>query len=409
MPNNNVLSGVSGPCQIDKRRQIVSPNNVLDATHTDYMLIENEADLYKIVVALQKESEIGVDLEADSMFHYPEKVCLLQISTPTLNIVIDPLSVEGLSPLAPIFADARIRKVFHGADYDIRSLYRDFGIEVHSLFDTQIAARFVGIRETSLASLLKKKFCVLSDKRYQKKDWSQRPLPSAMLRYAVQDICHLLPLAGILEGELMEKGLLFCVEEECELLSGVRPNLSKNQPFFLNFKGVAKFDPRSLAVLEKILCFRDEVARRRDRPHFKVLGNKQIIEIARIKPVTKTDLDGIKGLSPKLINHMGTSLIEKVKEGLSVPNEELPVYPKKTRKRLRSKEAARVNALKIWREQLAGKWGVDPGIVCTNAQIRAIAIANPREPENLKYIEDIRKWQVKLIGLDICNVLQQTG
>jgi ribonuclease D len=387
----------------------VSPNHVPDTTHTDYMLIENVADLYKIVVELQKESEIGVDLEADSMFHYPEKVCLLQISTHALNIVIDPLSVEGLSPLAPIFADARIRKIFHGADYDIRSLYRDFGIKLHSLFDTQIAARFLGIRETGLASLLKKKFYILSDKRYQKKDWSQRPLSAAMLQYAVQDICHLIPLAGILERELMEKGLLFCVEEECEMLSNVRPNVSKNRPFFLNFKGAARFDPRSLAVLEKILCFRDQVARRRDRPHFKVLGNKQIIEIARIKPVSKTDLAGIKGLSTKLIDHMGRSLIEKVKEGLNLPKEELPVYPKKTRERLRSKEATRVNALKIWRERMGRKWGLDPALVCTNAQIRAIAIAKPGEPENLECIQDIKKWQIKLFGPDICSVLQQTG
>ena len=373
------------------------------------LLVENDADLNKIVPELQKEPVIGVDLEADSMFHYQEKVCLLQISTHALNIVIDPLSVQDLSPLAPVFADVRIRKVFHGADYDIRSLYRDFGIEVHSLFDTQIAARFLGVRETGLASLLKTRFDVLSDKKYQKKDWSQRPLPAAMLKYAVQDICYLLPLAGILERELMEKGLLFCVEEECEQLSGVRPNSSRNKPFFLSFKGASRLDPRSLVVLEKILCFRDQVARHRDRPHFKVLGNKQIMEIARIKPVTKTDLTGIQGFSPKLIDHMGKSLIEKVREGLSLPDEALPVYHKKARQRLKSKEAARVKALKSWRERLGGKWGVDPALVCTSAQIQAIAIANPGEPENMERIEDIRKWQIKLFGLDICNVLRETG
>jgi len=373
------------------------------------LLIENDADLNKIVAELQKGPAIGVDLEADSMFHYQEKVCLLQISTLALNIVIDPLSVQDLSPLAPVFADARIRKVFHGADYDIRSLYRDFGIEVHSLFDTQIAARFLGVRETGLASLLKMRFDVLSDKKYQKKDWSQRPLPAAMLKYAVQDICYLLPLADILERELIEKGLLFCVEEECEQLSGVRPNSSRNRPFFLSFKGAARLDPRSLAVLEKILCFRDQVARHRDRPHFKVLGNKQIMEIARIKPVIKTDLTGIQGLSPRLIDHMGKSIIEKVREGLSLPDEALPVYPKKVRQRLKSKEAARVKGLKSWRERLSGKWGVDPALVCTSAQIQAIAIANPVEPENMECIEDIRKWQIKLFGLDICNVLQETG
>ena len=373
------------------------------------LLIENDADLNKIAAEVQKEPAIGVDLEADSMFHYQEKVCLLQISTHALNIVIDPLSVQDLSPLAPVFADARIRKVFHGADYDIRSLYRDFGIEVHSLFDTQIAARFLGVRETGLASLLKMRFDVLSDKKYQKKDWSQRPLPAAMLKYAVQDICYLLPLAGILERELMEKGLLFCVEEECELLSGVRPNSSRKRPFFLSFRGAARLDPRSLAVLEKILCFRDQVARRRDYPHFKVLGNRPIIDIVRIKPLTKTDLTEIKGLSPKLIDRFGRSLIEKVKEGLSLPDEALPLYPKKPRRRLISKEAARVKALKSWRERLGKKWEVDPALVCTNAQIRAIAIANPGEPENMQCIEGIRKWQIKLFGPDICNVLQKTG
>jgi len=373
------------------------------------LLIENDADLNKIAAELQKEPAIGVDLEADSMFHYQEKVCLLQISTHALNIVIDPLSVQDLSPLAPVFADARIRKVFHGADYDMRSLYRDFGIEVHSLFDTQIAARFLGVRETGLASLLKMRFDVLCDKKYQKKDWSQRPLPAAMLKYAVQDICYLLPLADILERELIEKGLLFCVEEECERLSGVRPNSSRNKPFFLSFKGAARLDTRSLAVLEKILCFRDQVARHRDRPHFKVLGNKQIMEIARIKPVTKTDLTGIQGFSPRLIDHMGKSLIEKVREGLSLPDEALPVYPKQARQRLKSKEAARVKGLKSWRERLSGKLGVDPALVCTSAQIQAIAIANPGEPENMECIEDIRKWQIKLFGLDICNVLRETG
>lgn len=373
------------------------------------LLIENDADLNKIVAQLQKEPVIGVDLEADSMFNYQEKVCLLQISTHALNIVIDPLSVQDLSPLAPVFADARIRKIFHGADYDIRSLYRDFGIEVHSLFDTQIAARFLGARETGLASLLKMRFDVLSDKKYQKKDWSQRPLPAAMLKYAVQDICYLLPLADILERELIEKGLLFCVEEECEQLSLVRPNSSRKGPFFLSFKGAARLDPRSLAVLEKILCFRDQVARNRDRPHFKVLGNTQIMELVRIKPVTKTDLTGIQGLSPKLIDHMGKSLIEKIREGLSLPDEALPVYPKKTRQRLKSKEAARVKALRSWRERLSEKWGVDPAVVCTNAQIQAIAMENPGEPEDMECIEDIRKWQIKLFGLDICNVLRETG
>ncbi len=379
-----------------------------DTVHTEYVLIENDADLKKIIPELQGEAAIGVDLEADSMFHYQEKVCLVQISTQRLNLLIDPLSVKDLSPLAPVFADPRVRKILHGSDYDIRSLYRDFGIEVHSLFDTQIAARFLGLRETGLASLLQDKFHVSSDKKYQKKDWSQRPLPAPMLQYGVQDTFHLLPLAGILERELMEKGRLFCVEEECQLLSRVRPNSSRKRPFFSNFKGAAKLDPRSLAVLEKILSFRDQEAKRRDCPHYKVLGNKPIIEIVRIKPVTKNGLSGIKDLSRKQIDRMGKSLIEKVREGLSLSEEMLPVYPKKVWKRLESKERARVKELKSWRDRLGGEWGVDPAVICTNAQIEAIAIENPGKPENMGSIKGVRKWQIKLFAPDICKVLQET-
>ena len=380
-----------------------------NTAHTDYLLIENDADLKKIIPELEGESTIGVDLEADSMFHYQEKVCLVQISTQRLNLLIDPLSVKDLSPLAPVFADRGLRKVFHGADYDMRSLYRDFGMEVHSLFDTQIAARFLGFRETGLASLLHEKFQVSSDKRYQKKDWSQRPLPAPMLQYGVQDTFHLLSLAGILERELMEKGRLFCVEEECELLSRVRPNSSNKRPFFSSFKGAARLDPRSLAVLESILSFRDQTAKRRDCPHYKVLGNKPIMEIVRIKPVTKNDLSGIKDLSRKQIDRMGRSLIEKVREGLSLSDERLPVYPKKVWQRLKSKERARVKELKNWRERLGGEWGVDPAVICTNAQIEAIAMANPEKPENMKSIKGVRKWQIKLFGPDICSILQETG
>ena len=380
-----------------------------DIANTEYVLIENDADLKKIIPELQGETAIGVDLEADSMFHYQEKVCLVQISTQRLNLLIDPLSVKDLSPLAPVFADRRVRKVFHGADYDMRSLYRDFGMEVHSLFDTQIAARFLGIRETGLASLLQEKFQVSSDKRYQKKDWSQRPLPEPMLQYGVQDTFHLLPLVGILERELMEKDRLFCVEEECELLSRVRPNSSKKRPFFSNFKGAAKLDPRSLAVLEHILIFRDKEAERRDCPHYKVLGNKPIMEIARIKPVSKNDLSRIKDLSRKQIDRMGRSLIEKVREGLDVSEKMLPVYPKKVWQRLKSKERARVEKLKNWRDRSGGEWGVDPAVICTNAQIEAIAIANPDKSENMKSIKGVRKWQIKLFGPAICSMLQETG
>lgn len=382
------------------------------APHPDpveYRFIDQADDLAEVVPALLKQPAIGVDLECDSMFHYKEKVCLIQIATPLQNMVIDPLSVKDLSPLAPVFAHPRIEKVLHGADYDIRSLYRDFRIRVHTLFDTQIAARFLSIRETGLASLLKARFSVLTDKKYQKKDWSKRPLPEPMIHYAVQDIHYLLPLAQELKAALAARGLLFCVQEENELLSQVRPEAGENTPLYLNFKGASQLDPRSLAVLDRILRFRDREARQRDCPHFKVLGNQAVMAMARIKPVTEKDLRGIDGLSPKLVHKLGRHLIEAVKEGLQLPETALPAYPRVKRPRLHPETAARVQALKRWRAQKTAEWGVDPALILTNAQIQAIAAVNPKSPADMTAVTGVRRWQVTRFGADICSLFHQTG
>jgi len=372
-----------------------------------YLLVENQSDLSRIAAELQKEPVIGVDLEADSMFHYKEKVCLLQISTPSQNILVDPLSLEDLSPLSPIFSDLNIRKVFHGADYDIRSLYRDFGIEVHSLFDTHIAAKFLGIKETGLASLLERRFQVHTEKKYQKRDWSKRPLPTAMLAYAVLDTCHLLPLSRILEQELRKKARLFCVEEECELLSRVRPAEPNHNPLFWRFKGVRRLDAQNLAMLETILQFREEIALRRDRPPFKILGNGPIMEIVERKPKTLKDFEGITGLSPRLIKTLGRPLLKEIDNAMNLTEDEPPNFPlKKAGPSIGPKVRKRIKTLKEWREKQADRLGLEPSIVCTNDQILSIVIAHPKAPKYMEKIVGVRRWQIKLFGDEICALLK---
>jgi len=384
-------------------------SDMRDHLSPEYIFVEKEEDLSRRMPELQGERTIGVDLEADSMFHYQEKVCLIQIATARVNLLIDPLTVKDLSPLIPIFADRQVRKVFHGADYDIRSLHRDFGIEVTSLFDTQIAARFLGVREISLASLIKTYFDLSIDKKYQKKDWSRRPLPEPMMAYAAQDIGYLLPLSRILEKELKKRGRLFCVKEECELLTGVRSQTHGSDPLFASFKGAGRLDGRGLAILEGLLQFRDQMARRRDYPHFKVLGNAPILDIAQHKPRTRGELSSIEGLNARLIGQMGDTILEKVREALRVPENALPVYPKKPWGRLNSRESNRVKALKAWRDRMGVQWDVDPSVICTNAQIQEIAIANPQNPRDLNTVKELRKWQVRLFGHDICHVLRHSS
>ncbi len=387
-------------------RQFFLSRERMNKKQPPYLLVKDQADLRRIASGLEREQAIGVDLEADSLFHYQEKVCLVQISTPSENILVDPLSLDDLSPLSPVFADPNIRKVFHGSDYDIRSLYRDFDIQVNALFDTQIAARFLGSTETGLAPLLNEKLGVRVEKKYQKKDWSERPLPDAMLAYAVQDTCHLLPLSRILEKELKAKDRLFCVEEESKLLSGVRPAPLNDNPLFLKFKGAKRLDPRGLAVLESILRLRDDVARRRNRPPFKILGNEPILEIVERRPVTERDLEGIKGLSPRQAKMLGQSILKKTCESISLPEEELPVFPPNNVTRIRAKVSRRIKALRSWRERRSQEMSVDPSLVCTNAQIQSIALTDPKLRKDLEGISTIRAWQRRLFGSEICRILK---
>jgi ribonuclease D len=381
----------------------------MNQRHPQYILVEKYPDLHRIGAGLQKEEAIGVDLEADSMFHYQERVCLIQISTRTQNILVDPIAVKDLSPLASIFADSRVRKVFHGADYDIRSLYRDFGIEVHSLFDTQIAARFLGFRETGLASLVKHVLGLIIEKKYQKKDWSQRPLPPSMCTYAAQDACHLLTLSRLFEKKLRTKGLLFCVEEECGTLSMVRSGPRVESPLFLKLKGAGKLDPRSLAVLEALLQFRDDVARRRDLPPFKILGNLSLLEMAQKKPVTETELRAMRGLGSKQVTSLGWPLLERIHDALKLPKDALPTYPRKPRPAYDHKVTKRVKALREWREQRASSLGIDLALILGNTQIRALALEHPDHPLALERMTQIKNWQKHLFGPEICSLIKRVG
>ncbi|MBW1851877.1 MAG: HRDC domain-containing protein [Deltaproteobacteria bacterium] len=371
-----------------------------------YVLVDRRSELEQVTAGLRKETAIGVDLEADSLFHYQEKVCLLQISAPSQNILIDTLALRDLSPLVPIFSDPGIRKIFHGADYDIRSLYRDFGIEVNSLFDTQIAAVFLGIKEPGLANLLKKRLGITVEKKYQKKDWSARPLPKPMLEYAALDAVHLLSLAHMLEEELRPKGRLFCFEEECERLSKVRATQSDCSHFFLKFKGAGRLDPRSLTVLEKVLRFRDGMAKKLDRPPFKVFGNAQVMKMVREKPRTLNELKEKECLSPKQIKGFGRALSKKIDKALNLPKDLLLIYPKKAGRRIGPKEAKRVKALKQWREKRASELDVDPALVCSNSRIQSLAVMQPRVPNDLEGISEMRNWQRKVFGNEICSILK---
>jgi ribonuclease D len=324
------------------------------------MFVKNKFDLVRAYDILAKEKVMGVDLESDSMFHYREKVCLLQISVSDLNILIDTLSISDLSPLFPIFSNPEIRKVFHGADYDIRSLFRDFTIEVKSLFDTQIAAKLLGMTQTGLSSILEDRFGICLEKKFQKSDWSRRPISREMLQYAIQDTYYLISLSRMFEKELKEKGRFSWFEEECELESRVRFSFPKKEPLYSRIKGASKLPPRNLAIIDEILKWREALALRKDIPPFKIISNQQILEIAETKPL---DMDGLDVLSKKQISSIGKSILDRIQSAMDMPEDSLPAFPKEKRQKHSAATLKKISALKEWRERSGKKSGLDPSII----------------------------------------------
>jgi ribonuclease D len=373
----------------------------------DYQIIDTVTGLEKIARILEREKTIAIDLEADSMFHFKEKVCLIQVASKNRSIVIDPLQIKDLSSLKSLFAGHDIQKIFHGADYDVRSLYRDFNIEINNLFDTELACRFLGIKETGLEAVLKKFFKINLDKKYQKKDWSKRPLPQEMIDYAARDVICLVPLAEILGKELDNKGRLSWVHEECDYLSKVRPALSDGEPLFMKFKGAGRLKPRSLAVLEALLQFRKKVAEKKDKPLFKIIGNSALMEITLARPVTLRRLKGTKALSSRQISIYGNALVETINTAIKTPEDKLPVYPRKKTPVLSHRVPERVKELKKWRNKKAKELEVDSAIICNNALITSIVVLNPSNSNNLETIKNMKNWQKKEFGKEIIAVLSK--
>jgi len=353
---------------------------------------------------LAGQSSIAVDLEADSMHSYREKVCLLQFTTEEETVLVDPLAVTDLAPLGPVLANPGIRKIFHAADYDIRCLYRDFSLEINGLFDTMIACQFLGEEKVGLADVLLKYFGIELDKQYQRADWSKRPLSPEMIRYAAEDTAHLHRLVVILEEALQEKGRLTWVQEEWRLLEKVRHS-EPGGALFLRLKGAGALPRRSLAVLEALLQWRDREAQRRDCPHFKVLGNKSLLQLARTMPHSLQGLVGIEGISPRVVDRYGKSLLAAVEVGKAVPEGELPSFPRTERRVRDEKVDQRLAHLKAWRAEKAAELQMDPGIVINNALLEEIAWREPHNEEALRQIPGLKNWQGEVLAEGLLRTL----
>ena len=371
-----------------------------------YLMVETPQGLREACVIMARAVTVALDLEADTLFHYGETACLAQLSDGAQIWLVDLCQMTDISPLKPILENAGVEKVLHGADYDIRLLRRHFGLNCRPIFDTEMAARFLGMRRSGLAEVLAERFGVVLDKKFQKRDWTQRPLTAEMCSYAATDVHWLVRLAGLMKEDLVRLGRLTWVEEECDILARSSDRIRKTGPLFFSFKDAALLDRRSLAILEFLLQARESLAEQRDRPPFKVLSPDAIRQIIRERPETDRELLRINGFGRRSGTFRAV-VLAAVRNALDIPDERLPEHPRGIGRRpSRSPRfQARVQGLKEWRDSRSAVLGLDGSLVCANSLIQELAVKCPVTPEALDRVERLRKWQNREFGAEICAIM----
>jgi ribonuclease D len=364
------------------------------ANQASFLYLDTVDDVERFTSEISATREIALDTEGASFHRFVDRIYLLQLSTRQHHAVIDPLPIGAPSGLGALLEDPSVEVVFHDADYDLRLLQQDYGWQVRTIFDTRIAAQLLGYTAFGLAALLERFFEVKLDKKHQRADWSMRPLTEGMLDYAAQDTRHLLQLRDLLAAELERTGRSVWAREEFALLEGIRWQDEAPGMGYLRVKGARDLTRRELAVLRELVPWRDAVAGSLDRATFRVLGNEQLLDIARTQPRTKEALAKVKGMPRAVLEQRGEELLDAVTRALAVPEAELPKFPRAARWDRDPEFDARVSALKTARDAAAKRLQLDPGVLCSRDRLEAVARRNPATVEEVAEVNELRRWQV---------------
>jgi len=368
-------------------------------------VITDAAQLASLIKQFESADRVAIDTEADSLHSYREKLCLLQISVPAVNgiveagdeqrdhrarlqqsdFIVDPLANIDLHPLRRALEAREI--VLHGADYDLRMLRRGLNMVANRIFDTMIAARLLGIREFSLAALVKRYFGLTLVKGSQKANWAQRPLPPRMAEYAINDVHHLLPLAEKLEAELDRCGRRDWLRQSCQrAIEQAAVARVRSQNELWRIRGSGSLSGRSAAVLRALWQWREKEAEMTDRPPFRILQNEELLKAAvRFASGSVPDYGHFS-------HRRRQAFREAAQSALRAPESKWPESRQRSGTRPSAQTVQRAEELRRRRDKSAEALGLEPSFVAPRSTLEAIAADHTRAAGLLV------PWQCELLG-----------
>jgi ribonuclease D len=365
------------------------------AKSVSHDVIASEQKLADLIRQIQTADRVALDTEADSLHSYREKLCLIQISVPSEqaaarsedNFIVDPLSNLDLEPLRCALEPREV--VLHAADYDLRMLRRGLNFKANSIFDTVLAARLLGICEFSLGALVTRFFGVELHKHSQKANWALRPLPPRMLKYAMDDVHYLLPLAAKLEEELQRVHRRDWFRQSCERAIELAAAERERTPDDLwRIGGAGALDPRAGAVLRALWQWREAEAEMADRPPFHILQNHELLNAA--ESFASGHVPDYKHFSAR----RRQIFREAAEIALQSPQSEWPVMRRRSGSRPTAEMRRRADQLRERRDKAAERLGLERSFVASRGALEAIA-ADPARATVL-----LVPWQRELLGLE---------
>lgn len=349
-------------------------------------MIASAGQLASLLPQIEKADRVAVDTEADSLHCYREKLCLLQISLPRNDYIVDPLADVDLAPLRSALERSEI--VLHGADYDLRMLRRGLNFVARRIFDTVIAARLLGVREFSLTALVKRHFGVELGKGSQKANWAQRPLPARMLEYAMNDTHYLLPLADCLESQLRERDRLDWLRQSCQrAIEQAAMQRVRDENELWRIRGSGSLRGREAAVLCALWQWREKEAEAADRPPFHILQNHELLNA--VVAFASGNVPDYRHFSPR----RRQAFRQAAQCAMRLPESEWPVSRRRVGRRPGPEATRATEELRRRRDQAARELNLEPAFIAPRSALEAISTNQTRAASLLV------PWQQELLGI----------
>jgi len=360
--------------------------------------VDNAQGLARLTQMLHSAARVGMDTEADSLHHYFEKVCLIQLSFLGANYIIDPLGDFSLSEFFEVLSQKEL--IFQGANYDLRILKKSFGFRPKApIFDTMLAAQVLGYEKRGLAALVERFFGILMSKAEQKADWSKRPLPVRLLTYASDDTKYLETMANALTENLQKLNRIAWHRECCERVvkTSALPDRSEEKEAW-RVKGSSRLPPNELVFVRELWKWRDEEARKKDRPAFYILKNEDLIELA-----------GWRAKNPHIPLHQGPAFLKRftgenlarlenaIRSAENTPRAEWPPPPKKMEWVYERPDQEKLEPLLAACKTLAKALQIEPSFLASRSALTAVIQHQPRTIEKVMEVSGMMHWQAELI------------